>query len=136
MGVLAMDNKQLTSFYSSENSIGKQLYADIHASDKKILGVDISKTGVTSTQWATLADELQITIKDLVATDHPDFKKEYGKESINLENEYWLKILEKQPHLLKNPIMVFGEKHMLLENAASFKKYLDGDSAMLDKPYK
>lgn len=136
MGVLAMDNKQLTLFYSSENSIGKQLYAYIHASVKKILGVDISKTGVTETQWATLADKLQIAIKDLVAMDHPGFKKEYVKESINLENEDCLKILDKEPHLLKNPIMIFGKKHTQLENAASFKKYLDGNNAMLDRPNK
>jgi len=36
MGVIAMDKKQITLYYSSKNSLGKQLNAYIESSEKNI----------------------------------------------------------------------------------------------------
>ena len=58
MGVIAMDKKQLTLYYSSENSLGKQVHAYVKSSGKDQLTIDISKTNITGTQWAELADGL------------------------------------------------------------------------------
>ncbi|ASV30765.1 arsenate reductase family protein [Maribacter cobaltidurans] len=133
MGVIAMDKKQITLYYSSENSIGKQINAYIQSSKKKNLAVDVSKTNVTGTQWAELADGLNKEIRDLVAQDHPDFLETYGENQQELDENDWLKILEKEPHLLKNPIAIDGENYIELESAASFKKFMEPDSAGLEK---
>ncbi|MDC6389041.1 hypothetical protein PP182_10140 [Maribacter sp. PR1] len=133
MGVIAMDKRQITLYYSSENSIGKQIHAYIQSSKKKNLAVDVSKTNVTGTQWAELADGLDKEIRDLVAQDHPDFLETYGENKQELEENDWLKILEKEPHLLKYPIALDGEDYIELESAASFKKFMEPDSAGLKK---
>lgn len=56
MGAIAKDDQQLTIYYNSESSIGKQTHAYITASSKKIKAINISKGKLTGTQWAALAD--------------------------------------------------------------------------------
>ena len=131
-----MDKKQITLYYSSENSIGKQLNAYVTSSGKDNLTIDISKTNVTGTQWAELADGLGKNISDLVNTDHPDFKDVYGEETINLDDDGWLKILNKNPSFLKNAIVIKSEDFIELTSASDFKQYMDPDSAGIEKPYK
>ena len=136
MGVIAMDNKQITLYYSSENSLGKQVNAYVESSKKEHLTIDISKTNVTGTQWAELADGLGKNISDLINTDHPDFKTAYGQESASLDNDDWLKVLNVNPSFLKHPIVINGTEFIELKSASDFKQYMEPDSAGLKKPYK
>lgn len=131
-----MDKKQITLYYSSENSIGKQLNAYVESSGKDNLTIDISKTNVTGTQWAELADGLGKKISELVNTEHPDFKDVYGEDTIDLDDDGWLKILNKYPSFLKNAIVIKGEEYIELTSASDFKQYIDPDSAGIEKPYK
>jgi arsenate reductase-like glutaredoxin family protein len=85
MGVISTDKNKLSLYYNSESSIGKQCYAYVQSSDKKVLGIDITKTKVTPTQWTELADGLNIPVKDLLDTHHPDFKQKYKKNTITIK---------------------------------------------------
>jgi len=131
-----MDKKQITLYYSSENSIGKQLNAYVESSGKDHLTIDISKTNVTGTQWAELAEGLDKNVSDLVNTDLPDFKETYGENYVDLDNDGWLKILDKNPRFLKNAIVIKGDKYIELTSASDYKQYMDPDSAGIEKPYK
>jgi len=131
-----MDKKQITLYYSSENSIGKQLNAYVESSGKDHLTIDISKTNVTGTQWAELAEGLGKNVSDLVNTDLPDFKETYGENYVDLDNDGWLKILDKNPRFLKNAIVIKGDKYIELTSASDYKQYMDPDSAGIEKPYK
>lgn len=133
MGVISTDKNKLSLYYNSESSIGKQCYAYVQSSDKKVLGIDITKTTVTPTQWTELADGLNIKVKDLLDTSHPDFKQKYGEDAIAMEPNDWLKILEKNPQLVQFPVLIFGEKYYQLKSGAEFKKYLEADSANIYK---
>ena len=135
MGVIAMDKKQITLYYSSKNSIGKQLNAYVESSDIKHITIDVSKTNVTGTQWAELAHGLDKNICDLVNTDHRDFKTAYGEDDINLDNDGWLKVLDKNPSLLKYAIIIKGKEFVELRSASDFKQYMEPDSAGIEKPY-
>jgi arsenate reductase-like glutaredoxin family protein len=133
MGVISKNDNQLTLYYNGESSIGKQCYAYVQASDKAVLGVDISKTEVTPTQWTELAEGLNIKVKDLLGTDHPDFRNIYGEDALSLETNDWLKILEKNPELVQFPVLIFGQKFYQLKSGADFKKYMEGDSANIER---
>jgi len=135
MTVIARDKNQITLYYSSENSIGKQVLGYVKSADKEILAIDISKTTVTPTQWSEIADGLSISIKDLIGTEHPDFKETYGANAQEMNDVDWLKILEKSPELLRCPIVINGEHFEKIETAADFKKYIEADSAGIEKPY-
>ncbi len=136
MGVISMDKKQITLYYSSENSLGKQLNAYVESSEKKHLTIDISKTNVTGTQWAELADGLGKKISALVNMDHPDFKDVYGEKDVDLNDDDWLKVLNKNPSLLKYAIIIKGKEFIELKSASDFKQYMEPDSAGIEKPYK
>ena len=133
MGSIAKDDKQITLYYNAESSLGKQINAYVNSREKKVLAIDITKTKVTAKQWAEIADGLNQKIAVLIDEKHPDFRAEYGAATIDLEEKDWLRLLEKNPTVLKNAIAVNGEEHVNLESAASVKKYLETDSAELKK---
>lgn len=132
MGVISKDKKKITLYYNSESGIGKQCYGYVQASEKKVLGVDISKTKVTGTQWAELAENLHLKVEDLIDTNHADFIKIYGDEKPQLDTNDWLKILEKNPKLVQFPILILGEKYYQLISGADFKKYMAPSSAGIE----
>jgi len=133
MGVISKSKNKITLFYNSESSIGKQCYGYVQASEKKVLGVDLSKTKVTGTQWAELAEKLKLNVGDLIDTAHADFIKMYGDKKPNLDVNDWLKVLEKNPKLVQFPILIFGENYYQLKSGADFKKYLEPSSAGIDE---
>ena len=133
MGVIAKNKKQITIYYNSEHSIGKQTYAYVKASNKKLHDVDISKTKVTATQWAELASNIGITIMELIDTNNSEFINNYGETKPEMEENDWLKIIENNPQLLKYSIVIDGENYMQIKSAAEFKKYLEPNSAGLEK---
>lgn len=132
MGVIAKSNREITLYYNSESQIGKQGYAYAQSSDKKVRGIDISKTKVTGTQWSELAENLHIPIKDLIDTEHPDFIKEYGEEPVSMEDHDWLKIIQHSPKLVTYPIVIMGEEYHQLTSGADLKKYLEPNSAGIE----
>ena len=91
MGVISTDNNEIKLYYNSENSLGKQTNAYVQSSEKKILAVDISQTNVPGTQWAVLAENLGITVDQLIDKEHPNFTQNYEKDA-NLEQHDWLKL--------------------------------------------
>lgn len=133
MGVIAKDENQITLYYNSETSLGKQTYPYVESAEKDILAVDISKTTVTGTQWAELADNLKIPIKDLVDQDHPNFVEVYGKDKVDLDENDWFQVLEKTPSVLTCAIVVDGKKTIPIKSPSDFVKYIEDDSAGLEE---
>lgn len=124
MGVLAEDSKQMTLIYNSETSIGKQTLAYAEASDKNVLTVDISKTKITGTQWVEIASKLDALVADLVDKDHPDFKKAYGSDNVNLSTDDWVKVLQNHPEALQGCIVINGLESLIITNPSDLVKHL------------
>lgn len=135
MGVIAKDDDQITLFYNSETSIGKQTLGYVESSEREVRTVDISKTEVTGTQWAELADGVDVPIRDLVDQNHPDFTKAYGSDAVNLDENDWLRVLDKTPSVLAYPIAIQGDRFLAIKNPSDFVKFIEADSAAIDKPY-
>ena len=128
MGVIATNNRELNLYYNDNSSIGMQTLAFVQASKKKVLAVDLSKTKVTGTQWAELADLLGISIKDLINTEHPDFIKLYGKDNDLEGDDDWIKVLQKNPSVVTQPILVNGNKAMQVNTPSDIMVFLDAES--------
>ena len=135
MGVIAKDDNQVTLYYNSETSLGKQTLGYVESSERDIQTIDISKTKVTGTQWTELADGVRIPISELVDQDHPDFKEAYGSEKVDLDEHDWLRILEKTPSALAYPIAIQGDRYLAIKNPSDFAKFIEHDSAGIEKPY-
>lgn len=132
MGVISTDKNEIKLYYHSENSLGKQTHAYVASSDKKILAIDIAQTKVTGTQWIELARHLGMKVDELINKEHPDFSQHY-EENANLQEEDWLKILDKMPIVLTYPIAIIGENYVQLKGPADFVKYIEPDSEGVDE---
>lgn len=131
MGVISTDKNEIKLYYHSENSLGKQTNAYVQSSGKKILAIDISQTKVTGTQWIEIARHLGVPVDQLINKEHPDFSQNYD-ETINLEEEDWLKILDKMPIVLTYPVAIIGDKYVQLKGPADFVQYMESDSQGLE----
>lgn len=127
MGIIATNDREIKFYYSSATSIGKQALAYVKASNKKILEIDIVKTKVTGTQWAELADLLHIPIQKLVNTEHPDFMMEYGKIHAIYSDADWLKVLENNPKVVTQPILVNGDRAIQIDSPSNVLSLLQNE---------
>lgn len=125
MGAIAKDDQQLTIYFNSESTIGKQTLAYVSASSKKIKTVDLSKEKLTGTQWADLTDKLNIELSDLIDMEHPNFTKIYGNHEVNLEEHDWIKLLQKQPEIISWAFVVNGDQFLLIKNPSDVVKYIN-----------
>ena len=132
MGVISTNDNEIKLYYNSENSLGKQTNAYVQSSDKKILAIDISQTKVTGTQWIELARHLGVRVDQLINKKHPDFSQTYSEDT-EMEEEDWLKILDKMPIVLTYPIAIIGQKYVQLKGPADFVKYMEPDGENIDE---
>ena len=125
MGVIATNNREVKLFYNAETNKGMQTLAYLKSSKKKVLDVDLSKTKVTGTQWTELAKLLGKPIKDLINTEHPDFMNKYGKNPDLYDDEDWLKVMENNPKVVTQPILVNGDKAVQIDTPSEVMRFLE-----------
>lgn len=125
MGTIAKDDQQLTIYFNSESTIGKQTHAYITASSKHIRAIDISKENLTGTQWAELADSLGVDLSDLIDTEHPKFTDTYGEQDVKLEEHDWVKILQGEPAVITWPIVINGNQYLIIKNPSDVVKHIN-----------
>ncbi|TYP75254.1 arsenate reductase [Aquimarina intermedia] len=131
MATIAKNERQLTLYYSSESSTGKQTAGYVQSSDQPISLVDITKQNPTPTHWTDLAEMVGKTVDQLIDKEHPDISKEI--QHADLEPNDWLKIIAKTPQVIKDPIAVMGERAKQIVTATEVLKFFDVDSAGIEK---
>lgn len=132
MTLISTHKNMIKLYYSSESSIGKQTYGYVKASFKDLLAIDVTKTKVTGTQWKELAEQLEISIGDLVDQSHPIFIEKYSKD-VNLDEEGWIKILNNNPEVLNFPIVILGNTYYHIKNPSDIEKHLEPNSKGIDE---
>lgn len=135
MAAIAKNERQLNFYYHSKTDLGKRALSYIQGSQNPIREIDISQTQVTATQWAELADGLDLAVEDLIDKEHPVFRESDSSGTSDLDEHDWLKYLVNSPEVLKYPIAVRGEDFLLVDEPFLLSKFLEQDSAGLEKPY-
>ncbi len=130
MAVLARDDKQLTLVYSSNTRVGKHTLSYLQGIEEKIHTIDIAKVKVTGTQWAEIADGLNVKVGDLV---DKRVLKEEDKDRSDYNTEDWVKILQNNNEVLTKPIAINGEKMKQIENPTEIMEFFNVNSAGLKK---
>lgn len=120
MGEIATSVRQITFYYNSKSSRAKQALAYAKAEGVPILEIDVLKTPLTGTQIAEIADRLNLEIKDLVNLEHPSYKSEFRHHKFSPED--WIKMIQHNPEILKQPIALRGEKTILVETPSDIIK--------------
>lgn len=120
MGEIATSNRQITLFYSSNSVRAKQTLAYAKAEGLKIEEIDILKTKLTGTQLVELAARLQLDLSDLVNQEHPAYQAKF--EPQNLSTDDWIKMIQHNPEIMKQPIALRGDKTILVETPTDIIK--------------
>lgn len=120
MGEIATSDKQITLFYSSKSIRAKKALAYAKAEGLPIQEIDILKENLTGTQIAELADRLKIEIKELINQQHPAYKQKF--EHHNLSERDWIKMIQHNPEIMKQPIALHGDMTILVETPSDIIK--------------
>ncbi|NND87765.1 MAG: hypothetical protein HKM28_00800 [Flavobacteriaceae bacterium] len=128
MGVISRDDKQFTLIYSQNTRVGKHTLAYLQGIREKLLAIDISKTKVSDTQWAEIAEAMNVEVGDLIDKRNIDVKNtdEYGTDD-------WLKILQHDDSVLAHPIAISGKRTKQISNASEVLTFFGVDSAGIEK---
>jgi len=120
MGEIATSNRQITLYYNSESIVAKKALAYAKAEGLAIQPIDILKTPLTGTQIAELAGRLRIEVKDLVNQEHTSYSSKF--EPHELSTDDWIKMIQHNPEIMKQPIALHGENTILVETPSDMTK--------------
>ncbi|WP_281542038.1 arsenate reductase family protein [Maribacter aestuarii] len=135
MSAIAKNNRIITIIYDSNTSIGKQALAYLQATKKEIKAFDISKASLTGTQWAEVAKGLDKMMGEIVQKNHGDFKKKFGSNSVDFDFNDWVRILQNESNILKQPILVVNKHFFQITSPSEIMHFLEAQSAAIKKPY-
>lgn len=113
MPEIAKSERQITLFYSSDSVRAKKVQALARTKELPIREIDILATPLTGTQILEIAENLHVKVSDLVNQEHPYFKEHFGHH--DFDDASWLKMIEHNPQILKQPIAMRGGKTVLIE---------------------
>lgn len=120
MGEIATSERQITFFYNSNSSRAKKTLAYAKAEGLPILQIDMLNTPLTGTQIAELAGRLGLEVKDLVNQEHPAYTHKFEHHHFSVED--WIKMIKKNPDIMKQPIALRGDKTILVETPTDIIK--------------
>ena len=109
MGVIAKSDHELKLIYHPDNRIAKQSIAVAESSKAKKVLVNLAEEKLTETQWGEISRLLDKDPTELINTSHP-FIKETLSEEPKLNPNQAVKILKRNPEVLKHPIAMRGNK--------------------------
>jgi arsenate reductase-like glutaredoxin family protein len=116
MGVIDRDKNLTTLYYHPDNKNVKPYLAIMTTLKTKIRSIDLSQAKLTSLQWSKLATFLSVDADNLIHKEHPYIKQTFGNPSVKLADHDALRILQKHPEVLLNPIVLSGTKAIIAEH--------------------
>ena len=111
---------ELYLYHSPEQPVDKQTIAYAKTLTRFVNEIDLMKEKITATQWDQILILLQLRAKDLLNRAHPDYQKLIaGKD---WDEEGWLNILVKFPHLIQAPIAIYKSKAIVCRTPSDILK--------------
>lgn len=128
---LATNERQTILFYNSDRKNHKEVRAYLESSKQDLLPIDISKTKVAAGTWLDIADFTNVTVKELVDHNHPDYKTHYGDQV--LTDDETIDALKKEPSILTYPIAVKGDQVSIINEYGKSLNFHEPDSIGVKK---
>jgi len=120
MGEIATSKRQITLIYNPKSVRAKKTLAYAKAEGFPIREINISKTKLTGTQIAEIADKLNVKIKDLVNQNHPAYTQQF--DYYDFSDRDWIKMIQHHPEIMKQPIAMRGDITILVETPSDIIK--------------
>ena len=113
--ILANTDKEITLIYNSTEHVGRQILAYSKIENMPIHEIDLVHVKLTPSQWVGLTSKMGIKVRELVNTEDPDYIQKFGHMDSLSEND-WLTLLVHNPEILKAPIVMKGDKIVMMTN--------------------
>ncbi len=120
MPELATSEYEIILFYNPSRPFGEQTLAYAKGEGFPVRDVDILQNRFTGTQLEEIAERLATNIAGLVNKDHPDFSSKY--DNSDFSDDDWIKILQKNPKFIKEPIAIRGHQAILVETPSDLSR--------------
>lgn len=106
--------REILMYYNPASSLDRKTVAFAKSHNKHIRTYSHEKSRSTTTGWKMILRALKMYPKELLNKAHPDYQKTFrGKE---FDEEGWLHVLQRYPHLIKAPIAMRGSRAILCSN--------------------
>ncbi|NOQ75275.1 MAG: hypothetical protein GQ574_24905 [Crocinitomix sp.] len=109
-------DKEITIIYHSDEHVGKQILAYAQTEGLPIRDIDLKHTKLTPSQWIEISGRMGLKVKDLVNVEDPDFIQKFNGVT-DLSDQDWLTLLIHNPDILSAPIVMKGEKVVMMHNS-------------------
>ena len=119
MSELAVSECEILLFYDPNAPIGAESLGYAKGEGYALRDFDILKNKFTGMQFEDIADRLHVPIDGLVNKDHPDFER-YKDDSFS--DDDWIKILQKNPQLIKQPIAIRGHQAIFVKTPSDLSR--------------
>ena len=104
--------REILLYYNPELSADKKTLAYANSISKHVRAYSHHNNSSTPTAWKVILQSLGLHPKKLFNKALPEYQaKLRGKE---LDHEGWLRVLQNNPHLIKSPIAIKGNKAILV----------------------
>ena len=108
------NNNQITIYYNKESSSDRKTVAFAKSTGSHVRSYTHDNAPSTSTGWKTILSNLNMEPKELLNKAHPDYQARIkGKE---FYKQGWLSVIQNNPHLIKAPIAMKGNRAVLCIN--------------------
>jgi arsenate reductase-like glutaredoxin family protein len=121
MKLFSTSKREATIFYYGKNEMVKKLIDLILGHTNAIIEFDLEKKQLMADQIEALTSRLNISLKELLNTNDPNF----DKVSKDFCERDMLKLIVHNQHLIKLPIVLIGSKGIFIETYTDVLKIID-----------
>ncbi len=122
-----LNTHELTLVYDSSTEAGKKALAYAYTLSPKVNRQDIREVRLSSTFVRQVIKQLNLRPKDLLNRSDPYYQQHVRGREFTMEG--WLEVLRNNPHLIKAPIALMGNKAVLCEPASLINTLLEHQRA-------
>jgi len=106
--------REILLYYNPDSSRDRKTVAHAQSMSKHVRLFAHNQNRSTTTAWKVILNSLDLNAKQLLNKADPDYQQRLrGKE---FDDEGWLHVLQHNPHLIKAPIAIKGNKALLVNS--------------------
>ncbi|MFO7744106.1 MAG: ArsC/Spx/MgsR family protein [Psychroflexus sp.] len=127
MGVIAKNDNELKIYYHPDTRMAQQCIAVAETIKAEKVLINLKEVKLTETQWGEISRLLDKDPVELINTDH-SFIKETLSENPDMNPNQALKVLVKNPEVLRHPIVMKGDKIIEVTGINDLMQFQETDS--------
>lgn len=106
--------------YDRESRKGKQTLAYLIGLTPNVRDVDLMREPISPSYWKEILKRLDLRPKDILDKSQPYYQEHIRGRDFDTES--WLKVLSRNPRLVRCPIVLNGKRAMLVDNPSDVLK--------------